>query len=587
MRTPPQSPSRDEGVVEHSGRPWSMDVASIHATNFRVDGGGSGRGGGGESDGSYVVYDIEVVPGGVAAASDGQIERVHKRWSQVEALHAELVEELPSLAWREITFPKKWVKTLDEEDIAKRLRDMNEYFFALIQLCTRARRTLRPSTAFGRFLTEPSSHRGDEARHTPQQLADVRAQDESDAFDAAALKAEAMKAADRIVKADIRKAQQRGLDYHTFRSQYRPVGGDASLHKLWEEAAVGNPSPAKGKAVAADAGGWEPLDLSLPPLPCDVMDGSAHKTAVVSVHVNDLLSVDVVGAVFTPLVSFTLDWTDDGAIEWNSAGSGWALKVDEDEIWRPFMDFENLVEKADSLDDTIGVYTQGGRPIVNQFRRHINVLRPRKMDLAAFPFDTVELDIVLSFGWTSNELQVVPGPVDVSEAVHSSSEYVLTGRRVNVTDQRYSYFERYDASASYPHMTVTLELTRKPLYYMRLVLTLLAVTCMEITSFLLPATDLSDRFGVSGTVVLAAIGFHYMAAEHLPKLAYLTRLDYYIIWCYILIFGSFVENIVAFSAAQSFPGGDKATSNSALMECYASWFRLACDSGTTFTKAFF
>ena len=201
-----------------------------------------------------------------------------------------------------------------------------------------------------------------------------------------------------------------------------------------------------------------------------------------------------------------------------------------------------------------------------------------EVDLQAFPFDTVELDIVLSFGWNSNELQVVPGPVDVSEAVHSSSEYVLTGRKVAVKDTRYSYFERYDSSASYPHMTVTLQLTRKPLYYMRLVLTLLAVTCMEITSFLLPATDLSDRFGVSGTVVLAAIGFHYMAAEHLPKLAYLTRLDHYIVWCYMLIFGSFIENLVAFSTVQSFPGGDKATTNSALMECYASWSRLACDS---------
>eukprot|EP01043_Picozoa_sp_COSAG02_P031481 COSAG02_NODE_2057_length_9978_cov_8.030874_1_plen_68_part_10 len=31
-------------------------------------------------------------------------------------------------------------------------------------------------------------------------------------------------AADRIVKADIRKAQEAGLDYEAFRGKYRPVG---------------------------------------------------------------------------------------------------------------------------------------------------------------------------------------------------------------------------------------------------------------------------------------------------------------------------------------------------------------------------
>ena len=282
---------------------------------------------------------------------------------------------------------------------------------------------------------------------------------------------------------------------------------------------------------------------------------------------------------FTPLLSFTLDWTDDGAIEKSEgSGSGWVLKVDEDELWRPFMDFENLVERADKLDDTVGVFTQQGRPIINQFRRHINVLRPHKLDLKEFPFDTLQLDVVLSFGWDSTEIQIVPGLIEAADIVQSTPEYVLTSLTATVGDRRYGYFDRYDKSSAYPHLTITMQLARRPFYYIiRLVGTLCAITCMEYTSFLLEPSALSDRFGVSSSVVLAAIGIHYTAAENLPKVPYLTRLDKYMFLCYLLIFVSFVENIVAFKVNQGLPSGPRETTNAALMACYASWWPM-CDA---------
>lgn len=327
---------------------------------------------------------------------------------------------------------------------------------------------------------------------------------------------------------------------------------------------------------------WGALDLSRSALSCEVMDpADGPKRVVVSCYVNDILQIDVVAETFTPLLSFTLDWTDDGAIEQTQgSGSGWVLTVDEAELWRPFMDFENLVEKVDSLDDTVGVFTQQGRPIINQYRRHINVLRPHKLDLKEFPFDTLQLDVGLSFGWDSTELMIVPGVIEAAEIVQSSPEYVLTGLTATVNHQRYGYFEQYDKSSSYPHMTVTIQLARRPFYYIiRLVLTLCAITCMEYTSFLLEPSALSDRFAVSSSVVLAAIGIHYTAAENLPKVPYLTRLDKYMFLCYVLIFASFIENIIAFKVNQGLPQGSRETSNAALMACYASWWPV-CDAAS-------
>ena len=84
---------------------------------------------------------------------------------------------------------------------------------------------------------------------------------------------------------------------------------------------------------------------------------------------------------------------------------------------------------------------------------------------------------------------------------------------------------------------------------------------MEYTSFLLEPSALNDRFGVSSSVVLAAIGIHYTAAENLPKVPYLTRLDKYMFLCYFLIFASFVENIVAYKINQAMPPGSRETTN--------------------------
>ena len=79
-------------------------------------------------------------------------------------------------------------------------------------------------------------------------------QSEDDATDAAELKEKARLAAQQIVRGDIRRAQQSGQTYEAFRSGYRPVGGDASLKKVWEEE----------DEAAQSRGGWAPLPGSAP-----------------------------------------------------------------------------------------------------------------------------------------------------------------------------------------------------------------------------------------------------------------------------------------------------------------------------------
>ena len=51
-----------------------------------------------------------------------------------------------------------------------------------------------------------------------------------------------------------------------------------------------------------------------------------------------------------------------------------------------------------------------------------------------------------------------------------------------------------------------------------------------------PVDDLSDRFGLTVTLLLTAVAFQFVVSSELPQLPYLTLLDEYIIMSFIFLF---------------------------------------------------
>ena len=72
-----------------------------------------------------------------------------------------------------------------------------------------------------------------------------------------------------------------------------------------------------------------------------VVADKGPKQVLLSCLISEILEVDLVRSVWVPILTFTLDWVDDGAL--TPAGDG--IKVEEDELWRPYMAFENSCVK--------------------------------------------------------------------------------------------------------------------------------------------------------------------------------------------------------------------------------------------------
>ena len=71
-----------------------------------------------------------------------------------------------------------------------------------------------------------------------------------------------------------------------------------------------------------------------------------------------------------------------------------------------------------------------GRPVMTQYRRHADTLRLSHLDLRQFPFDEIELDAVLSFGWTEDDLTVQAGTLEVAAKLAEAVRSKTSGRQL-------------------------------------------------------------------------------------------------------------------------------------------------------------
>jgi hypothetical protein len=242
------------------------------------------------------------------------------------------------------------------------------------------------------------------------------------------------------------------------------------------------------------------------------------------------------------------------------------------------------------VEENTDCYYLRKRPLVCKYARWIPTLRMR-MPLQNFPFDVINLDTEVQFGWTTHDLKVVAGEMEIDQKVAGLTEYVLVEHKIIVQEHLYEYYTVYDdceepypevrvnspkkspnfpnspniprsispnshpwfpnhspskfSPKQYPNNQVIIRLTlaRNPWYYiMRLVVPQLLLSAMELTSFLCEPDAVADRFSISGTIILSEIALYFVAVDMLPKVPYVTRIDTWFSWCFLLVFLSCAQN---------------------------------------------
>ena len=93
--------------------------------------------------------------------------------------------------------------------------------------------------------------------------------------------------------------------------------------------------------------------------------------------------------------------------------------------------------------------------------------------------------------------------------------------------------------------------SRKSLYYTKsIVIPIFLLTCVSFIAFFMEASELSDKCGITLTMLLTTVAYKLLIDDKLPKLAYSTTLDHYIDCAFFTILGVCLENVIAFKCSE-------------------------------------
>lgn len=169
------------------------------------------------------------------------------------------------------------------------------------------------------------------------------------------------------------------------------------------------------------------------------------------------------------------------------------------------------------------------------------------LELRAFPFDRQDLYLqIVAPGYSPDEIAFVVDQDGVGREAHLT----LPGWRVSRPTVR--SFTKEIANAAPGRSAVQLSGVRVELqvarnwhyYVLREVLPLLFIVLMSFSLFWIPPAQHSMKVGISTAAIFSLMAYYVQLGRALPKVDYLTRMDWFLVGATVLVFASFAQEIL-------------------------------------------
>ena len=287
--------------------------------------------------------------------------------------------------------------------------------------------------------------------------------------------------------------------------------------------------------VAADAAAEDELKAKRP----DHWMGSTKVHFFV--FVVDIDKIDDANQNFAANVWITLRWKDK-----RLANPGGAIRQKRlEEVWNPHILLANrqgLVSK--SLPDVVSIHPDG---TVHYKQRYTGLLSQPLM-LSKFPFDQHLFTIqFVAAGYSVDEVTFVPDVPKLNSSLIGGAMTSIWSlpdwKRVQFEALPLSYEPMEGVEA--PGFAARFEATRYIAYYIwQIVLPLAVVVVMSWAAFWVGREHVGVRIGVATSSILTLIAQRFVFASLLPRLPYMTRLDYFTVGSTLLVFMALLVVVV-------------------------------------------
>jgi len=261
------------------------------------------------------------------------------------------------------------------------------------------------------------------------------------------------------------------------------------------------------------------------------------------VFVIDIDSIDGAGQSFTTNVYVSLRWKDE-----RLAHEGRTRTVPLEETWNPRVIIVNrggLVQK--SLPEVAEIESDG---TVTYRQRYTGPLS-QPLKLSEFPFDQHDFSIqFIATGYSSDEIEFIPDtsvPGTIGGGIYhelSLPDWVILKYQAET--------RAYEPVKDIKSAGFVFEFTAKRagLYYIwQIVIPLVFIVIMAWGAFYIDPTNAGAQIGIATSSMLTLIAYRFMLGNLVPRLPYMTRLDYFLLGSTILVFLTLVEVIITTNLA--------------------------------------
>lgn len=256
-------------------------------------------------------------------------------------------------------------------------------------------------------------------------------------------------------------------------------------------------------------------------------------------YIVDIDSIDDASQNFEANFYIALRWKDKRLVN----ESGMTRQVDLNDIWSPQILVVNQQGRLNlSLPKVAKVEPDGS---VTYMQRYTGKLS-QPLNLAKFPIDKHRFNIhIVTPGYTLNDLKFIP------DNTHGFNGGAIA-ETLSLPDWEVSHFEIKSEAyvpipgVQTPGFKMSFDAERHFGYYIwQIILPLSVVIIMSWAAFWLRADQIGVRIGIGTSSVLTLIAHRFVIASLLPKLPYMTRLDYFTVGATFLVLLALIVVVVS------------------------------------------
>lgn len=281
-------------------------------------------------------------------------------------------------------------------------------------------------------------------------------------------------------------------------------------------------------AVVAGSPPWaaaqeEPLDSARARPGSD--DGPTEVT--VGVYLVDLIGIRGSEQSFVADIAVRAVWSDPRlAGRWADART-----LPLDDVWHPALEIVNERSLRRVFAEVVEVQPSGRI----EYRQRLLGELTAPMDLRAFPFDKQTFRVQLvSARYDAEQVEIeVEAVADEGARDRALS---VTDWSVGPTRTELGTFSILRETGGNSSVSLVFEAERRSSYYVvQVFLPLVMIVLMAGTVFWLDPSIIPTRMTVVVTTMLTLIAYRFALAGHVPRLPYLTRLDYFLLSLTVIV----------------------------------------------------